>query len=165
MGSVILGYVGSMATVLVVLMLLLNDYLQPSAQVAVQPQPLPAIGRVAAAPEPQATLPATPGATRSISAVAPADTAGVQTSPAQPQASSAIAAKEAAKEPPPVSTDILGNKANEVAQPVAVEEPTTDKSKPTKSAHNRKHHRQYYPSAMGFAGGPSFRGGSFGPWR
>jgi len=166
MGSVILGYLGSMATVLVVLMMLLNDYLQPSAQVVVQPQPLPAIGRVAAAPEPQAAPQQTPVNTRSLSAPAPVDTAALPAA-----AKDVIVGKEpaAAKEPPPASTDILGNKFTDVTPAIAAEEPaTSDKGGKAQKGHTHKvhHHRQYYPTALGFAGGPAYRGGgSFGPWR
>jgi hypothetical protein len=63
MASLIFGFIASMATILVILMVLLNSYLQPYSPTAVQQQPAPVIGRNAASDHQTGQLPATPKST------------------------------------------------------------------------------------------------------
>ena len=63
MASLIFGYIASMATIGVVLMVLLNNHLQPSSPTALQQQPPPVIGRNAASDHQSGQLAATPGST------------------------------------------------------------------------------------------------------
>lgn len=63
MASLIFGFIASMGTILVVLMVLLNRYLQPSPPTAVQQQPPPVIGGNAASEHQTGQLPAGPRST------------------------------------------------------------------------------------------------------
>lgn len=63
MASLIFGFIAAMGTILVILMVLLNSYLQPYSPTAVQLQPAPVIGRNAASVDQTGQLPATPRST------------------------------------------------------------------------------------------------------
>jgi hypothetical protein len=181
MKSVVLTYIGTMVTALIVLMLLLNGYLGSSSSNTAQRQQLPTIGQVAAAPTaavagtatavrtperqagPQAPA-VTPKATDVATVAASRDTA-VAPAPAAAATGQAPKATETAPAPQPIpATAALAPFDVEVTTTPAAA-PEAAKPAPQKTAARRKPHRpRDRPSALGFNQDPSYGRGNYGPF-
>jgi hypothetical protein len=159
-GSLILGYIVTMGTILVVLMVLLNSYLEPAAPSTAHQPPLPAIGQVAASVHQAGQLPA-------------ASPAGSPANEASRTPAANAAAGEGTANPPapfsdaqaPVTADAAPTIAEHAETPTAAAADSA-RIKPQKSANRRKVHRQYdrpYGWALGYNGEAAYRQ-SYGPF-
>jgi hypothetical protein len=170
MASLIFGYIASMATILVVLMVLLNNYLQPSYPTALQQQPPPLIGRDAASEHQTRPLPATRSTDGSPSSEVQTLATNVELSKGPESARAPL--RDSGNAQTPVTAEAAPAAPDSGEIPVAA--PADAKTiKPQKlvSHHSvRRHYERPYHSALGFKPeapyrqtyGPFSRGGANG---
>jgi len=164
MGSLILGYIASMGTILIVLMVLLNNYLQHSSPKTAQ-QPLPVIGRVAA-PEHQAEqLLATPGAADVLPSNDAPRIRATDATVSESKVNSLASANGTNNAQTPVIAETTPKVPENGEIPIAAP-PAAAKIKPQKSASRhivRRHNERPYEPALGFYPEPPYRQ-TYGPF-
>ena len=164
MGSLIVGYIASMGTILIVLMVLLNNYLQHSSPKTAQ-QPLPVIGRVAA-PEHQAgQLLATPRATDGSPSNEASRTLATDVAVSDGTENTPAPAKNTDNAQTPVIANATPKAPENGEIPIAAPADAA-KIKPQKSASRhivRRHNERSYQSALGFYPEPPYRQ-TYGPF-
>ena len=147
MASLIFGYIASMATIGVVLMMLLNSHLQPSSPTALQQQPPPVIGQNAASGLQTVQLPATPRSTESSPSSEALRTLATDVEVSKGPESARAAVEDSDDAQPPMTAEAAPTIADSGEIPVAA--PATERQK--LASHHRVHHQRSHHGYRSFS--------------
>jgi len=163
MASLIFGFIASMATILVVLMVLLNSYLQPSSPTAVQQQPPPVIGRNAASEHQTGQLPATPRSTDGSSSSEASRTLAPDVEVSKGPESTRAPVEDSDNAQTPVTAEAAPTIPDNGEILLAAPAEAKDIKRQKLASHHRvpRHHERPYHSALRFNSEAPYGYGSF----